>query len=134
MSIEWKDTYSVGVNDIDEQHKRFFILLDKLSAIILHDGSQPELLQLLDDLIDYSKYHFDTEDELMIKHNYVNIGQHKLEHLYFSNKVLSYKSDMLKNNKYLSIEVFNFIRNWLVDHIIRTDMEMGKSIRLMEYI
>ena len=102
MIVEWNDTYSIGINEIDEQHRHFFDLLNKSHLLISNACNQSELSKLLDDLIDYSKYHFDIENELMTKHNYINTSQHNLEHFIFTQKVLSYKKDLLKNYFFLT--------------------------------
>jgi hemerythrin-like metal-binding protein len=134
MHVEWNNAFSIGIDVIDDQHKKFFELLDKSYLLIFQGNSQSELSHLLDELIEYSKYHFAAEEELMRKHNYVNLDQHILKHRSFTNKVLSYKIDIIREHKYMSVDIFDFIRNWLMDHILETDIEMGENIRSKQNI
>jgi hemerythrin-like metal-binding protein len=132
MHVEWNDAFSIGISEIDDQHKKFFELLDKSYSLIFQGNSQSALSQLLDELIAYSKYHFAEEEELMRKHNYVNLDQHILKHSNFTNKILSYKIEIIREHKYMSVDIFDFIRNWLLDHILETDIEMGKNIHFKQ--
>jgi len=129
MIVEWKDEYSVGLEEIDSHHKRLIELLNKSYLMVLQDDKHPELSKLLFELLAYAKYHFAAEEELMREYQYEKMEQHELAHLSFINKVVTYKKDLGTGMKYLSVEIFDFIRSWLLDHILKIDAEMGKSIR-----
>jgi methyl-accepting chemotaxis protein/hemerythrin len=61
-------------------------------------------------------------------HQYQNLDQHLVWHFGFINKVLSFRKEMNEGKGYLAIDIFDFIRNWLLDHILKNDSEMGKAI------
>ncbi len=129
MLVEWKETYATGIDQIDGHHKHLIDLLNKSYFLILKDGTQDELRQLLAELIDYAKYHFDAEEELMRAHDYADIDGHLRQHFSFTNKVLSFEKEAREGQKYLPVDVFDFVRKWLLDHILTIDAEMGKTIR-----
>jgi hemerythrin len=128
MLVTWKDKYSTGIDEIDGHHKKLFQLLNESQALLLQDDKQEELSQLLDELIDYTSYHFSIEEDLMVKGHYQGIDRHLIEHFGFRNKVLSFKKEIAEGKGYLSVDIFDFIRNWLVDHILEIDAEMSKAL------
>lgn len=129
MLIEWKESYATGVAQIDGHHKHLLDLLNKAYQLVLDDGTEEELRQLLAELIDYAGYHFAAEEELMRINNYRHIDEHLREHFSFTNKVLSFEKDAREGRKYLPLEVFDFVREWLPDHILTLDVEMAAEIR-----
>jgi hemerythrin-like metal-binding protein len=129
MLVEWTELYSTGIDEIDGHHKKLLELLNKSYFMILEESSQDELMELLEELIDYAKYHFATEEELMRSHDYDKIDGHLREHFRFTNKVLSFEIEARVGKKYLLVDVFDFVRNWLLNHILTVDLEMAKAIR-----
>ena len=128
MIVEWKEEYSIGLEEMDNHHKKLIDLLNRSYLLVLQDDKQTELSKLLFELLSYAKYHFSAEEELMREYQYENMDQHEIQHLSFINKVVTYKKDLGTGMNYLSVEIFDFIRNWLLNHILEVDAEMGKSI------
>ncbi|MBK5276925.1 MAG: hemerythrin family protein [Desulfuromonadales bacterium] len=134
MLIEWKDRYSVKIDVIDEHHMKLFDMLNRSSVIKLQDNNQDDLSRLLYELINYAHYHFYTEEKLMMKYDYQNIDLHILEHVSFTNKVLSYERDLIDSHNNISEDVFDFVKNWLFDHIQKIDSDMGEFISSKHYV
>jgi len=129
MFIEWNDTYSVGIDEIDDHHKTLLELLDRSYCLKLEGNNKYELSELIYELIDFSHYHFSAEERLMIKYDYPNIDQHILEHLNYTYTVMTFEKLMVENNDNSPDDVFEFVKNWLFDHILNTDSEMGQFIQ-----
>ena len=128
MLVEWKEDYATGIDEIDGHHRHLLDLLNKSYFLILKDGTQDELRQLLAELIDYAGYHFAAEEELMRSKGYDKIDSHLREHFSFTHKVLSFEKEAREGRKYLPVDVFDFVRKWLLDHILTIDAEMGRVI------
>jgi hemerythrin-like metal-binding protein len=129
MYIDWENIYSIGIDEIDDQHMMLLELLDKAYLLKLQGDNQQALSQLVYELMDYAHYHFSTEEKLMVKHNYHKIDDHISEHLDFTSNVLSFEKGVVDCNNNVSKDVFEFIENWLFDHILTVDSEMGRFIR-----
>ena len=129
MFIEWKASYSVGIDQIDDHHKTLLELLDKSYCLKLQENNKDELTQLLYELIDYSNYHFSAEERLMIKYDYPNIDHHILEHVDFANTMMTYEKMIVEDNDYIPDDVFDFLKSWSLEHILNTDFKMGQFIR-----
>jgi hemerythrin len=128
MFIEWNDSFSIDINVIDQHHRKLIDLLNKSYILIMQEAGQDELSHLLDELIEYAQYHFAAEEEMMRQHQYLYLDQHVIWHFSFINRVLSFRKEMDDSKGGLSIEIFDFIRNWLLDHILKIDAEMGRTI------
>ena len=134
MYIEWDDRNLVGIEEVDAHHKKLIEMINKSYSLILKENIQIELSQLLDELIEYAKYHFASEENIMRKYRYHNIDLHIIEHFNFCNKVLTYQKDSKDGKEYVSIDIFDFIMHWLIDHELKMDSEMGRFICAMQRI
>ena len=114
---------------IDDHHKTLLELLDRSYWLKLQENNKDELTQLLYELIDYSNYHFSAEERLMIKYNYSNIDHHILEHLSFTDTMMTYEKMMVEDNDNIPDDVFYFVNKWLLEHILNTDIKMGRFIQ-----
>ncbi len=127
--VTWDDSYSIKVETFDTHHK---ILIDLINILhdILNSNIDFELIDLIyDELIDYVKYHFTEEEKYLEHHNYPGLVIHKKEHVNFVNFITKSKEG-IKGSGYLlaAIELFNFLREWLIDHILSTDMKYSEYL------
>ncbi len=115
---------AVGVREIDTQHKNLVAMLNKLNAK-MKDGKGGEAArEVLKELVSYTQKHFTTEETLMNKHSYPESPAHTSEH----SKLLLQAADLetrLFAAKTNAIEIMMFLKNWLTDHIMKTDKKFG---------
>lgn len=117
----WKDTYSIGVAEIDAQHRRLFSLADELHAAMNSGKGKAVIEQVLLNLINYTKTHFAAEERLMQRCGFPEYQPHKVQHDEMTKKVLQLQRDYHDGNTMLSIEVMRFLSNWLRQHIGGSD-------------
>jgi hemerythrin len=117
----WKDEYSVNIKQIDEQHKKLVAILNELHSAMLTGKATDSLGIILDELLDYTKYHFKTEEDLMKEHNYTHYTIHKDNHDEFVTKILQFYDEFKSGKKAISIDLMFFLRDWLINHINGTD-------------
>src|SRR5579864_6490115 len=113
----WKDAYSVGHPAIDGQHKRLFQFADKLHSAMESGKGRDVLNQTLEDLVLYTKQHFAAEEKLMQQHQYPEYPQHKAEHDALTQKVGKFQQDFAAGKVVLTIELLQFLKDWLSHHI-----------------
>jgi hemerythrin len=121
--IKWSDEFSVGIHHIDSQHKTLFASLNDFYNGITENKSKEAVEELLLKLKDYSVFHFSSEENLMKQYNFPGYKSHKLEHDNFVQKVNDYESRFLSGKLLLTIEITNFIKDWIQHHILSTDMQ-----------
>lgn len=125
--FKWKDRFNTGIEEIDNQHKRLFEIGSELFELAsLDDGVDhyDEIVRLIDDLKDYTKYHFNFEEEYMEKFNYSDIDNHKREHQKFIDKLNETQSkDIDMEQKQVILDMIEFIISWVSGHIVGTDFK-----------
>ncbi|MDX9703287.1 MAG: bacteriohemerythrin [Candidatus Auribacterota bacterium] len=119
--IEWNQSYSVNVCEIDEQHKKLIALLNELYDAMKAGKSKDVLTKTLKGLIDYTVYHFGAEEKYMHKFNYPGYLSHKGEHEKLVRKVVDFQKEFEKGNASISIDLMNFLKDWVSGHIQGTD-------------
>lgn len=127
-TTNWNDSYLLGIPMIDNQHKKFFVILDNLETLN-QKQEKSEMHSLINELQNYVIYHFQTEEDLMVKSQSPNIDLHVMEHELFRKKVEEFHHSYYNNNEELLNEMISFMRKWLLIHISGTDAEYADSIK-----
>jgi hemerythrin len=125
----WKQEYSVGYPDIDNQHKKLFQLADELHSAMLSGKGKDVLGKTLSNLIAYTKAHFAAEERLMQTHNYPDYAKHKAAHDGLTARVTAFEKDFETNRVALSIGVLEFLKDWLAHHIGETDRKIASYLK-----
>ncbi|QID18392.1 hemerythrin family protein [Nitrogeniibacter mangrovi] len=123
--FQWSDGFSVGVQEIDEQHKELVDLLNQLhTAIIEHHGSATSR-RILDELADYTKTHFSVEESLMRVSNYPDFDIHKQNHEDLIGQVVALQEKLDTGEAKITFELLHFLKKWLTNHINEADKRFG---------
>ncbi|WNO11127.1 bacteriohemerythrin [Teredinibacter sp. KSP-S5-2] len=121
LLVEWSDELSVGIEEIDDQHKVLVDLLNQLHAAIHERRGNDVALPILNRLIEYTRIHFAVEESLMRILNYPDFETHKEHHEQLIDQVLEMHQKVIKDNKKLGFELLHFLKNWLTKHIMSED-------------
>jgi len=129
----WNDTFNTGVAEIDEQHMILVHTLNEANSKLKKDNSIKNLEQITQDLLSYALYHFETEEELMHKYgyqeeDYLLAKQHLEQHRSFSEKVVTVRDGLKSETPISADELLDFLINWLLNHILKTDMKLATFI------
>lgn len=117
----WNETYSIGVTEIDAQHRRLFSLANELHSAMNAGKGKAVLQKVLHDLITYTQTHFAAEERMMQKCGYRELQAHKAQHDELTREVLQLQRDFQSGKSMLTIEVMQFLSDWLRGHIGGTD-------------
>lgn len=127
MSIQWNPIYSVHIRVIDEQHQHFVSVLSRLDDAIRSGANEPtELEAIFVELALYGKIHFDTEEMYFDQFNYEGAVDHKARHAEFAATLASYHEKIHQDPRTLSVELVEFLHDWLSEHIAKADKEYVK--------
>ncbi len=124
--LEWNDSYSVKVAKFDDQHKKLFAMINDLNDGMKAGKGKETLGAVLKGLIDYTATHFADEEKAMAQHGFLQLQLHKNEHNKLVKQVLALQADYAAGKAMLSMEVMNFLRDWLNTHIVGTDKKYGE--------
>lgn len=124
----WSDSFSVGNPLIDGQHKRLVELVDELFTAMKERKTNEVISKVLNNLAEYTIYHFNTEETLFVHSSYPKIEEHKKIHKEFVQKVQSWINDFTAGKTFISVEMLDFLTSWLINHIKGTDKEMATFV------
>jgi len=128
--IEWRDAMSVGIDEIDEDHKIFAGLINDLNEAIVERMDLEELKRLLDLIVDDAVQHFDHEERLFAQWHYPDAPVHALRHAEAIKDVLAIKARVENSDLQTEwIEGGMEIKDSLINHLITEDMKYAKYYR-----
>lgn len=120
--MTWNPKMSVGIASIDEQHKKLVGMLNDLYDGIAANHAKEKLAVVLDGLIAYTANHFKYEERFFAQTGYPDTAAHVKEHQDLTNQVLDVQRRFKAGEAgTLSMEVLNFLKQWLVNHIQGSD-------------
>ncbi len=121
----WNDNCSIGMDLIDAQHKHLFEIGNQAYALLkrgLQNDKYHDINLIVEDLQNYTKYHFKCEEEYMIEINYPGYEEQKREHSNFIKELEKINLDNVDNNEQKHVEdLLHFIFTWIIDHILQKD-------------
>jgi hemerythrin-like metal-binding protein len=123
--FEWGEKYSVNIKAIDDQHKKLIDILNNLFDSMKVGKAKDIMGKVLYELVDYTIYHFKTEEDLFRKYGYPELNRHKKEHDELTKQATELKNSFDKGETIITVEVMNFLKDWLNNHIIGTDKKYG---------
>lgn len=120
--MEWSEKLSVGVSQFDEEHKKLVGMVNELFDAVQAGRGKEKLGPILAGLINYTKTHFANEERYMAEHKFAGLKAHKEEHDKLTKQVVEIQAKFEGGAAAaLSVEVLNFLKNWLIKHILGTD-------------
>lgn len=124
--IEWSDSLSVNVKTIDDQHKKLVEMLNNLHDAFIGNHGQDAQKAIVVGMVGYAATHFATEEKYMTQFNYPDYPAHKKEHDDFTAKAIDLKTRVENGSVVMTLDVINFLRDWLKNHISGTDKKYSK--------
>jgi hemerythrin len=125
MMVIWKDEYSIGITEIDEQHKKLFEIVNRTQELMDNEfitDKYDRIVEIIDELKAYTHYHFKAEEEYMLKIGYKKFFSQKVAHKDFLEKMDTIDLTQVDDNqnKYLN-DILQFVCDWLIEHILKQD-------------
>ncbi len=126
--IEWQEKYRIGIDEIDEQHKRLFKLFNDINDIENLNVLSDEVVSALFAIINYAKLHFSCEEDYMERINYTLIEEHKKEHSEFRKKAIELCDRAERQKVTIPKDIIDFLGSWIEEHIIKSDAKISKYV------
>lgn len=118
--VAWQDKYALDMDEIDEQHKMLFDIMNRLWAAIVKHVESEEIGRVIADLERYTVLHFTEEETFMRSIGYVHFDAHAGHHRKFIEQLGKEKQRAYAGQE-ISLELLHFLRDWLVNHILVED-------------
>jgi hemerythrin len=126
--LTWNDELSVRIPSIDEQHKKLVNMLNALSDAVDRGDADAVLAKIFDGLVVYTAKHFGYEEELFAKHGYPSTQAHVKEHEALKGQALDLKAKMDAGDFMVGVEVLAFLKDWLTNHIMKSDRAYSQHL------
>ncbi len=125
---EFTDDYLTGIALVDAEHKELFRIVDKANQLVKSFDSlsgYDNIIQILNELKEYTKEHFADEEEYMEAIHYDGLSAQKRAHEAFIDKLENIDLNQIDQNpqEYLQ-ELLEFLLGWLINHILYTDKKI----------
>lgn len=128
---EFKEEFRTGIELVDKEHAKLFEIADRAYETLMDEfipDKYDYIVQILNELKEYAGTHFEHEEAYMISIGYRKLFSHKILHEEFLQKVSGYDlSNLDENQKNAIMDILTFLNDWLVDHILREDKQIGKQ-------
>ena len=117
----WSEKYQVGIGFVDAQHKRLVDIINRLHQGMLAGHGKETVGKTLEELIRYTKAHFAAEEKVLDSCGYPGFPAHRTEHERLTHVVLEFQQKLMSNQLGLSVNVMDFLKDWLGQHILGVD-------------
>lgn len=123
--IVWSDVLSVGVEEIDEDHRKLVSIFNTLNHAVQDKEAPDYLAAILEELINCTVWHFSHEERLMLKYRYPSMAEHQAEHRELIQSARELQQEILRAVKPVVEQHIEFLERWLTEHIFAADLRLG---------
>lgn len=121
--IKWRDSFSVGVEFFDDEHKVLLDIINDMFIIVRDQKGVEHLPVQVNKLIQYTQEHFRDEEEAMEKAGFPALEDHKAAHAKLLHDVTAFKKRIDEGDEQVITTFYHFLRDWLLNHIVEEDMQ-----------
>lgn len=131
MALVWDETFILGIDEIDQQHKTIIEQFSRLSDAVQSGDSSEALAEMTRFLVEYATMHFATEEKYMQQYGYPDIEIQRNEHAEFTcdADMFMNKIDAEGASRKLGIEISGKMVKWLINHVRNHDRDMVDYVR-----
>ncbi len=125
MYIEWSPVFEIGVRKIDSQHRHLAALINEFHEALTTRGNGA-VFPVLNRLVQYVEEHFRDEEALMTTAHFPDLPKHRIEHEKLTREIFLLAEKHASGVAEIGIEVMEFLKNWLLDHILHQDKQLER--------
>jgi len=128
--VVWSEKYATGIELIDTQHKELVKLTNELYKACLdgREAVQSVFKDALSHMVDYVRFHFTAELELLARINYPHYAEHKKQHDELVQKILDASKTYSGGKKFIANKFVRTLRDWVFGHIAIFDQEYAAYV------
>jgi hemerythrin len=127
--LSWRKDYEIGVAQIDAEHRCLVDLVNAFHETYLRGDSRKEIPHLLNQLVAYAEEHFQHEEKVMGDNDYPLLDKQREQHSELVSSIFAINERFAADQARAGSETLQFIKSWLLDHIVKHDMDIGDFLR-----
>lgn len=126
--IKWEEKFSVRIPEIDHQHQHLIDLINQLYDAMRAGQGKTKLQEILNELINYTDYHFKTEEKLFDTYHYPHNLEHRKHHDSLRSQVIDFNTKFHDGRTTISLELLSFLKDWVKNHILDEDFKYSEYL------
>lgn len=119
--LEWTENFEIGIEELDQQHKKLIDITNQLYAAFVNDKGKKEIKEIIKGLVDYASYHFSIEENYFNEFSYSDKKFHIAEHQVFLKEITNFQNDFNKGKVRFLDDFVNFVKSWIINHFKNVD-------------
>lgn len=121
--LQWDRSYSVNAVILDEQHKALFEIINQLRAACINRMEKDGLLDIIDNLYNYSATHFRDEEALLKKKQSLLLEDQQAQHAIFLDYIIDLETRVKAETENVNEDILTFVMVWWEEHILKLDKQ-----------
>ncbi|MCW8854729.1 MAG: bacteriohemerythrin [Gammaproteobacteria bacterium] len=126
--VKWDKKYEIGHDRIDFEHQIFVDLVSRLDDAVHIHGDKDYIQRLLNELLAYTKFHFISEENIMISNNYPDYDEHRRHHMDLLERYNQNMMRILLDEEDMD-DFIIFLKEWFIKHTVLEDKKIAKFIQ-----
>jgi hemerythrin len=131
-ALEWDYQYSIGVRELDNQHKQLISLLNQSYNELIAGSSTGDRDLMLVELMDYAAFHLKYEAKWLEKSEHIFLRKHQKSTENLRNKVIRIQNYYFRSGKLDSDRILSFMKRWIANHITEAKVSFSGSVASQE--
>ena len=127
--IEWNDGLSLGIKEIDEQHKTLIGMVNDILEAFAKGETDTAVDRMLSQLKEYAVLHFSKEEEYMEKIEYPQLAEHRQFHEELKRRVKSLQAERFRRETVTPEDLKELLSSWLIEHLLHEDYKIGQFVK-----
>ncbi len=127
--IDWQPAYNLDIETIDKQHRMLVSIIQQLQEAMLEGRVREVVAPLFAAMNQYTKFHFQYEEQILKKHGYPGLDSHCAQHADLVEQLKDLEKKYASGELSAGAPVMQFLRNWLLDHIGEHDRAYAGFLR-----
>ncbi len=120
--LSWSSEYSIGLTIIDQQHKKWFEIINRFYDAFKEGKAEAELLKVTSELLDYTDYHFSFEEKYMQDFKYNDYEAHQKGHKVLIDTITQFQEKFKEGEVGIPYKLMNLLRKWVRIHVLEEDI------------
>jgi hemerythrin len=126
--VRWKDEYLTQVVEIDDQHRRLVDLINQIYDLMRSGRDQESIAEALGEVVDYTRFHFATEEKFMEQTSYPHRDPHQAEHERLVDQIRELRRSIQDGRIVVSMNEMYFLKDWLLTHFQGPDRGLAAHL------
>jgi len=123
--LTWNHACRVGVRAMDDQHGILMDAMNELRLALVRGAGREQVSKLLDQLIEFARMHFASEEQLMEQTGYPGLAEHRKLHHTILAQILESAHRLQYGEGVEMQSLLCYLRDWFLQHIEESDHQYG---------